>query len=249
MGVTIKTRRLGAGSYDIDTPSGTYQLKNCPVDTGDPFTVGFRRGPRWMLTNPGAYSADNSFDTKRDAIESIRANEQRKADQAATQTHKETAVTATTDFKPGQRIIVANGTTQTVVKMADRIGNEPQRVEVEGGLQWLAANCELAPEQSAPTLCSHGRSDQRGELADRVTIPLRICEPGVTYGLWDDYAGGFTYAGDCAHEVATEGADRLTNTENDSYDPDGEFKVLAVCREHDDEPADTCEQHDDEDED
>lgn len=50
----------------------------------------------------------------------------------------------TTDFKPGQRIIVANGTTQTVIKMADRIGTEPQRVEVQGGLQWLASECEPA---------------------------------------------------------------------------------------------------------
>jgi len=44
-------------------------------------------------------------------------------------------------FQPGQRIVVGNGTVQTVVKMAARVGNEPLRVEVEGGLQWLADDC------------------------------------------------------------------------------------------------------------
>jgi hypothetical protein len=53
-------------------------------------------------------------------------------------------------FHPGQRIIIGNGTVHVVVKMADRIGNEPARVEVEGGLQWLADDCEPAPEPQGP---------------------------------------------------------------------------------------------------
>jgi hypothetical protein len=145
MAITIKTRRIAAGSYEVDTPSGTYRLEDCPTDRSNPHLAGLPSGPRWMLTWPGEYHADAEFPTKRAAIKSIHANEQWTADQAA-KTTQEPPMPATTDFTPGQRITVANGTTQTVVKMADRIGNEPQRVEVEGGLQWIAADCEPAPE-------------------------------------------------------------------------------------------------------
>lgn len=312
MSVTIKTRRRCAGSYEIDAPSGTYLLRNCPVDTSDPFTVGLPRGPRWMLTNPGEYHADTEFPTKGEAVEYVRVNEQWKADQAD-QAAKESAVTepegtavpetpakrkcancsqlatvaftrpgaytmwccdhhaevwredaqrlgfdthqdlasvphftepqestvTDTDFKPGQRIVVADGSTQTVVKMSCW-ANEPLRVEVEGGLQWLAENCHPALEQPAPVLCGHRKADPRGEYTDRIPIPAR-CESGTTYGLWDEYAGGFTYAGDCRYEVAAEAVTRLTDTADDNHDPDGEYKVLAICREHEEQPADTCE--------
>jgi len=70
--------RVGAGFYKIHTASGIYELKNCPVDTSDPFMVGFRAGPRWMLTYPGRYSADDVFATKRDAVAYIRTIEQEK---------------------------------------------------------------------------------------------------------------------------------------------------------------------------
>jgi len=243
MDIAIKTRRLGAGSYDIDTPSGTYQLRNCPVDTSDDFMKGLPRGPRWMLTWPGEYSADSEFPTKREAVENVRTNEQWKADRAAKETATVTQPQETTvpdaDFKPGQRITVADGTVHTVVKMAGRIRNEPKRVEVEGGLQWLAENCELAPEQPASVLCGHRKADPRGEYTDRIPVPAH-CESGTAYGLWDEYAGGFTYAGDCRYEVAAEAVNWLTDPTADNYDPDGEYKVLAVCREHEDEPADTC---------
>ncbi|WP_035796435.1 hypothetical protein [Kitasatospora mediocidica] len=173
----------------------------------------------------------------------------------------------TTDFKPGQRIVVADGTIHTVVKMS-RWANEPLRVEVEGGLQWLAANCEPVPERTDATdrldqlraeldrttaacgeqierlrahvPCDHGRADLRGGYAERIPVPAR-CESGVTYGLWDEYAGGFTYTGDCRYEVAAEAVTRLTDPADDDYDPDGEYKVLAICRDHEEQPADTCE--------
>lgn len=72
MAVKIQVRRLGAGSYEIHTPYGTFELKNCPVDTSDSFMAGFGAGPRWMLTWPGAYSADAVFGTKRDGIQQIK---------------------------------------------------------------------------------------------------------------------------------------------------------------------------------
>lgn len=81
--VTIKVSKNGIGSYDIDTPSGRYQVRNCPTDTSDPFNAGLPRGPRWMLTSPGEYHADSVFPTKREAVEYVRTNEQWTADQAA----------------------------------------------------------------------------------------------------------------------------------------------------------------------
>jgi hypothetical protein len=70
-------------------------------------------------------------------------------------------------FQPGQHIVVGNGTVQTVVKMADRIGNEPQRVEVEGGLQWLADDCEPAP--AAPEY----RTLKGAKVGDVITLWTR----------------------------------------------------------------------------
>ncbi len=92
-----------------------------------------------------------------------------------------------------------------------------------------------------PAICVHRRSDERGELADRITVPSR-CGSDAGFGLWDDCAGGFIYHGDCMHEVASEGADIITNPEHDSHDPDGEYKVVAICRSHEEQPADTCEE-------
>lgn len=135
--------------------------------------------------------------------------------------------TVTTDFKPGQRIVVADGSVHTVVKMA-RWANEPVRVEVEGGLQWLASECELIVGCS-----SHRVSDERGEFVDELPVPA--CQPGVTYGIWNENDGGFAHTRDCALRAANDAAEFLAE------DPDGEYKVLAVCREHEEQPADTCE--------
>jgi hypothetical protein len=55
-----------------------------------------------------------------------------------------------TDFQPGQRITVADASTQTVTRMLHTPG-EPARVEVEGGLAWLASECELAPSEATGT--------------------------------------------------------------------------------------------------
>jgi len=155
-------------------------------------------------------------------IDLVDANNARSAQATEPQ---ETAVTH--DFKPGQRIVVANGTIQTVVKMADRIGSEPQRVEVESGLQWLASECEPFTGCS-----SHRVADERGEFATELPVPT--CESGVTYGIWNENDGGFVHTRDCALRAANDAADFLAE------DPDSEYKVLAVCREHEDEPADTC---------
>lgn len=96
-----------------------------------------------------------------------------------------------------------------------------------------------------PRPCStHKVADERG--AHTEALPLPHCEPGTAYGVWDDLAGGFTFAADCAMEVANWAAEQL------DQDPDGEMTIKAVCREHQEQPADSCEdcdaEPDDEDE-
>lgn len=64
------SKRIGAGSYEIHTPYGTYLLNNCPADANQ-IAQGFRSGPRWMLTWPGEYSADADMFTKAEALAQI----------------------------------------------------------------------------------------------------------------------------------------------------------------------------------
>ncbi|WP_406501570.1 hypothetical protein OHA04_27510 [Streptomyces sp. NBC_01590] len=53
-------------------------------------------------------------------------------------------------FKAGDRIVCADGRIRTVRAMAPQVGGEPLRVIVEGGAQWIAADCEPAPAETAP---------------------------------------------------------------------------------------------------
>ncbi|MGW6416313.1 hypothetical protein [Streptomyces sp. NPDC055055] len=54
-------------------------------------------------------------------------------------------------FKAGDRIVCADGRTRTALGMAPEFAGEPARVIVEGGAQWLAAECEPARDvETAP---------------------------------------------------------------------------------------------------
>ncbi|MFE6225460.1 hypothetical protein [Streptomyces sp. NPDC057854] len=89
------------------------------------------------------------------------------------------------------------------------------------------------PVNATMTTCaSHHVPDKRG--AHTVELPVPRCESGVTYGVWDELAGGFIYAGDCATEVANWAAEALAG------DADNEFFIKAICRDHEDEPHDSC---------
>jgi hypothetical protein len=79
MSVKIQVRRLCAGRYDIHTPSGTYELVRAWWSKDDPNCAGISSRPRWMLTYPGRYSADDLLDSKRDAVAYIRTIEEEKA--------------------------------------------------------------------------------------------------------------------------------------------------------------------------
>lgn len=173
----------------------------------------------------------------------------------------------TTDFKPGQLIIVANGTTQTVIKMADRIGNEPPRVEVEGGLQWLASECEAAPRYvviqagfnnfvvrdtltGIDASVSTSRSGAQ-HIADCLVGGIMVVnqdgraipvKPTVALVASDaGEFGVFNEDGDCIEGPYwhRSEAEQAAQGYRDE-DEDGEYTVRAMCPEHEGQSWDNC---------
>lgn len=238
--VTITVRKRCAGSYDIDTPAGTYQLSNCPVDTSDEFTKGLPRGPRWMLTSPGEYHADSEFPTKREAVTYVRTIQQEQADQAAKEA---TAVTETTTPQQAYGVFADSDLVE------DAFRGDYGRIAAGA----TAANYTNDPANEGITftvksICpTHHKIDLRGEFANQLAVPA--CQDGTTYGAWSEASGGFIIAGDCALDVANDAAEELLTLAAD--DDTDTIQILAVCRIHEDQPADTCEYcnaEDDEDE-
>ncbi|MFF3158488.1 hypothetical protein [Streptomyces sp. NPDC057910] len=93
---------------------------------------------------------------------------------------------------------------------------------------------ELTAENRDSGCSRHHVGDRRGAHSEALPIPR--CESGATYGVWDELAGGFTFAVDCATEAANWATEQLNE------DPDGEMTIKAVCREHEKQPAATCEE-------
>ena len=79
----------------------------------------------------------------------------------------------------------------------------------------------------------HAVADGRGTHAE--TLPVPTCQSGTTYGVWAESAGGFIFVVDCAMDAANYAAEQLNE------EPDEELSVMAVCREHEEQPADSCE--------
>lgn len=103
------------------------------------------------------------------------------------------------------------------------------------------AGCPQCGYKGTPrTICpEHHVVDKRGGRALELdTIPA--CESGVTYGAWSEGVGGFVYSGDCATEVANWAADELRTLAKD--DDTDTIQILAVCREHEGQPANGCEE-------
>lgn len=83
---------------------------------------------------------------------------------------------------------------------------------------------------------AHHVADKRGTHTEALLVTC--CALGTTYGVWDDLAGGFTYAVDCAMDAANWAAEQLETGDPDDY----EMTVVAVCREHAEQPAECCEE-------
>jgi hypothetical protein len=80
--------------------------------------------------------------------------------------------------------------------------------------------------------------DTRHGRTAEVNVPS-CTQSGTTYGVWSESAGGFIYAVDCATEAGNWAASELR--ELAKTDDTDTFEILAVCREHGEQPADSCE--------
>ncbi|RSS95078.1 hypothetical protein EF903_05410 [Streptomyces sp. WAC05292] len=80
----------------------------------------------------------------------------------------------------------------------------------------------------------HRVADHRG--AHTAALPLPPCRGGTEFGVWEEGAGGFVYAADCATEAGNWAVDLFTE------DPEAELTVRAICRDHAEQPADVCEE-------
>ncbi|MFJ4342655.1 hypothetical protein [Streptomyces sp. NPDC088915] len=86
---------------------------------------------------------------------------------------------------------------------------------------------------AAPPCAVHRVPDRRGPRA--TAVPLPSCGGGTEYGVWDEGAGGFVYAADCATDSGNWAVNLLAE------DPDAELSVKAVCPDHQEQPAAVCE--------
>jgi len=89
-------------------------------------------------------------------------------------------------------------------------------------------------ETMSGCLC-HNRADERGEFADRLPVPACDTRLRHGYGIWSDGAGGIVYVGHCALDVANFAAAELAE------DPDDEVRIVVMCDDHEEQPADGCE--------
>ncbi|MFE0357492.1 hypothetical protein ACFW2K_26220 [Streptomyces nigra] len=61
-------------------------------------------------------------------------------------------------FVDGDRIVCADGVTRTARGMAPSVPGEPEHVIVEGGTQWIAANCRRANREDILAVHEHSRA-------------------------------------------------------------------------------------------
>ncbi|MFI5867740.1 hypothetical protein [Streptomyces sp. NPDC051546] len=133
-------------------------------------------------------------------------------------------------FMSGSRVVCGDGQERHVVGMTHR-ANEPARVVVAGGAEWIASEC-------TPVLtCLHrvaARPDVSGD-------PIKEC----TRSHWAQEAGVFNDEGcveayDCAVQAANRAAE--LNTEEEAPADDPVYAWALMCPEHREQPAGTCQE-------
>jgi hypothetical protein len=82
----------------------------------------------------------------------------------------------------------------------------------------------------------HDIPDERGEFTDRLPVPTCDTRLRHGYGVWSDGAGGIVYVDHCALDVAN-----WTAAEILAENPDDEVRIVVMCDDHEEQPADSCE--------
>ncbi|MFF4392954.1 hypothetical protein ACFY0G_40470 [Streptomyces sp. NPDC001552] len=134
-------------------------------------------------------------------------------------------------FMSGSRVVCGDGQERTVEGMTHR-ANEPARVVVAGGAEWIAAECGPVPT------CLHriaARPDVSGD-------PVKECTRSQ---WWTQGAGVFTDEGcvetyDCAVEAANRAAE--LNAEEDASAEEPVHTWALMCPDHAEQAAESCEE-------
>ncbi|MFE4329662.1 hypothetical protein ACFRQM_09420 [Streptomyces sp. NPDC056831] len=156
------------------------------------------------VTAAGTYSRATEL-TRSGAQELLPAmllDDQRVAARAAAREERP-ALSAT-----GDRIVCADGVTRTVQAMAPRLTGEPDRVIVEGGAQWIAADCTPVPR------------DEERQPARRVVEGVVVQHAGTAQGSAPKHADHPDVTGARAALRTLLAANLGEHTELDGSEPD-----------------------------
>ncbi|MEU2395071.1 hypothetical protein [Streptomyces sp. NPDC007369] len=133
-------------------------------------------------------------------------------------------------FMNGSRVVCGDGRERTVVGMTHRT-NEPARVVVAGGAEWIASDCTPAPT------CLH-RITPRTDVSGN---PIKECASshgGQEAGIFSDE--GCVEAYDCAVEAANRTAE--LNAEEDAPADEPVYMWALMCPDHREQAAESCEE-------
>ncbi|MER5359992.1 hypothetical protein [Streptomyces sp. NPDC002785] len=144
----------------------------------------------------------------------------------------EPAPAAPAPFLSGDRVVCGDGQVRTVEGMTHR-ANEPARVVVAGGAEWIASECSVVPA------CLH-RITVR---ADATGNPITACarkQSNQEAGVFTDE--GCVEAYDCAVQAANRAAE--LNVEEDAPAGDPTYTWDLLCPDHRDaeQQVDECEE-------
>ncbi|MFE7316425.1 hypothetical protein ACFU7T_25535 [Streptomyces sp. NPDC057555] len=142
------------------------------------------------------------------------------------------APAAPAPFRSGDRVVCGDGNVRTVEGMTHRT-NEPARVVVAGGAEWITSECSAVPA------CLH-RSAPRPDVSGD---PIKTCarkQLNQDAGVFSDE--GCVEAYDCAVQAANRAAEM--NAEDDAPTGDPVYVWDLLCVEHRDseQQVDTCEE-------
>jgi hypothetical protein len=161
-------------------------------------------------------------------------------------------------FQPGERVVHADGRCFKFVSVNPEDSSRILVARPTDGrvVSWILSECRAENEteiaarhgetdklhnatcKSQGDCISHGIKDKRGSRGLELGV-IPACEPGTTYGAWSEGAGGFVHSGDCATEVANWAADELRKLVKE--DDTDTIEILAVCRDHEEQPKGGCE--------
>ena len=144
------------------------------------------------------------------------------------------APAAPAPFRSGDRVMCGDGKVRTVEGMTHRT-NEPARVVVAGGAEWIASECSVVPT------CLH-RIAVRPDVSG---APITACDrkqPNQEAGAFS--GEGCVEAYDCAVQAANRAAE--WNAEEGAPASDPTYIWDLLCAEHRDseQQVDTCEECD-----